>query len=189
MANPTSKVDFKTSLATFLAESIGDGTWADVINEVKVDEVGKEVAATAIKNAWGQLIANFLDDFVQAVWALHEDHSAGTLNTNGATSATYNLIDTLADGEGVHYRLHVQAHGSAANEIATFQVYGSFFRNGASIIRSQYAMTPYRSNLGSGVTVDVDDDAYAIVVTCTGEAAKDIDWSITPYAIKRFKHT
>lgn len=68
MANPVSVIDFTKTLATFLSEVVGDGTWDDILNALKYDNPGEEADATDIDAAAGQLWGNVIDDFFQATY-------------------------------------------------------------------------------------------------------------------------
>lgn len=68
MGNPTNAFDFDVSLATFLAAPISDGSNADLLVTLKVDEIGQGAVATKIAEAGGQLWSNVLDDYVQATY-------------------------------------------------------------------------------------------------------------------------
>ena len=71
MADPINPFDFATeTLATFLAKTVGDGTYADVIEALKIDQVGEEAKATEIGIAAGQIYGNTIDDFVLAAYPL-----------------------------------------------------------------------------------------------------------------------
>ena len=68
MANSPSVIDFNIRLADFLATVVGDGTWEDIFNALKIDKTGFEADATDIDAAAGQLWGNAMDDFFQAVY-------------------------------------------------------------------------------------------------------------------------
>lgn len=69
MANASNIFDLTgESLSTFLAKSIGDGTYDDVFGTLKVDEGGQAAAATGIATAVGQLWGNGFDDYLQATY-------------------------------------------------------------------------------------------------------------------------
>ena len=71
MADPINPFDFATeTLATFLAKTVGDGTYADVVEALKIDQVGEEAKATEIRIAAGQIYGNTIDDFVLAAYPL-----------------------------------------------------------------------------------------------------------------------
>jgi len=59
-------VDFTTSLSSFLATNVSNGTWADVMDALKVDDVA--AGATDITAVAGQLWANVVDDMFKATW-------------------------------------------------------------------------------------------------------------------------
>lgn len=69
MANPVTPIliDSET-LAQFLAKSVSDGTYSDVIETVKTDEAGKEAAASQIAVAAGQLWSNLGDDLFKITY-------------------------------------------------------------------------------------------------------------------------
>jgi hypothetical protein len=63
---PSSPVDFSQELSAFLASAVSNGTWADVIDALKVDAVPAQ--ATDITAVAGQLWANVQDDLFKATW-------------------------------------------------------------------------------------------------------------------------
>jgi len=71
MADLINPFDFATeTLATFLAKIVDDGTYADVVEALKIDQVGEEAKATEIRIAAGQIYGNTIDDFVLAAYPL-----------------------------------------------------------------------------------------------------------------------
>jgi len=88
MANPINPFDFATeTLATFLAKTVGDGTYADVVEELKIDQVGEEAKATEIRIAAGQIYGNTIDDFVLAAYPLLRIVATGGGGGGGETLA------------------------------------------------------------------------------------------------------
>ena len=78
MANTVNVFDFQNeTLAQFLAKSVSDGTYANVLQALKVDQAGEAAEATDIVNAAGQLWSNMTDDFVIASYPLMERVSKG----------------------------------------------------------------------------------------------------------------
>lgn len=59
-------VNFSQTLASFLASAVSDGTWNDVIEQLKVDQ--SPAQATDITQNAGQLWANVVDDMFKATW-------------------------------------------------------------------------------------------------------------------------
>jgi|GEM_PF-5537163 len=59
-------IDFNQTLSSFLATAVSDGTWADVTDALKVDDVA--AAATDITANAGQLWGNVMDDMFKATW-------------------------------------------------------------------------------------------------------------------------
>jgi hypothetical protein len=68
MAYPTNPIDLSIAWATFLAQSVDDGSWSDVVVTEKIDEPGKDAAATQIEIAAGQIWSNLIDSFVETVY-------------------------------------------------------------------------------------------------------------------------
>lgn len=68
MSNPTSPIDFSISLSSFLSQIVSDGTYGDIIDVLKADEVGAEATASQIPAAAGQLWSNLIDDMFKATW-------------------------------------------------------------------------------------------------------------------------
>ena len=88
MANPINPFDFATeTLATFLAKTVGDGTYADVVEELKIDQVGRQAKATEIRIAAGQIYGNTIDDFVLAAYPLLRRVALGGGGGGGETLA------------------------------------------------------------------------------------------------------
>lgn len=92
MANTVNTFLFATEdLATYLAKPVSDGTNVDLVQTLKVDEVGKEALASQIFEAAGELYGNTLDDFVLAAYPLIREVATGlfagdiTLNTASPT--------------------------------------------------------------------------------------------------------
>jgi hypothetical protein len=71
MSNPTSVIDFDVTLADFLATAVSDGTWDDILDTLKFDEVGNEAAATEVDGAGGQLWSNMVDDYIITAYPNH----------------------------------------------------------------------------------------------------------------------
>lgn len=103
MSNEVNIFDLENeTLAQFLARTADDGTFAHVFNAVKVDKTGKEVPATNIYKAAGQLWANGFDDYLKVTYPLMRAVALGQaipdattsvkgkvqLATNGGTGAT-----------------------------------------------------------------------------------------------------
>jgi len=88
MADPINPFDFVTeTLATFLAKTVGDGTYADVVEALKIDQVGEEAKATEIRIAAGQIYGNTIDDFVLAAYPLLRIVATGGGGGGGETLA------------------------------------------------------------------------------------------------------
>jgi hypothetical protein len=86
MADPINPFDFATeTLATFLAKTVGDGTYADVVESLKIDQVGEEAKATEIRIAAGQIYGNTIDDFVLAAYPLLRTVATGGGGGGGLT--------------------------------------------------------------------------------------------------------
>jgi len=66
MGNPAPVVDFSTWIADFLGQTVGDGTWGDVLVAPKVDAKAAD-ASDQVNNA-AQLWANAQDDMFNASW-------------------------------------------------------------------------------------------------------------------------
>ncbi len=95
MANPINPFDFATeTLATFLAKTVGDGTYADVVEALKIDQVGEEAKATEIRIAAGQIYGNTIDDFVLAAYPLLRIVATGGGGGGEDLAATLVLGDT-----------------------------------------------------------------------------------------------
>jgi hypothetical protein len=106
MANPVNPIDYATEdLATFLAKTVDNGTYNDVLTTLKVDEAGNATAATQIPEAIGQLWGNVVDDFFQASYPYVREVATGTLTGPFTFDGTVTLdsaspILTVGDGAG-----------------------------------------------------------------------------------------
>ncbi len=78
MANAVNVFSLTTEqLSTFLAKSVSDGTYADVIGTLKTDSPGLEAPATGIATASGQLLSNLVDDYIQASYPAVQNVAIG----------------------------------------------------------------------------------------------------------------
>ena len=94
MADPINPFDFATeTLATFLAKTVGDGTYADVVEALKIDQVGEEAKATEIRIAAGQIYGNTIDDFVLAAYPLLRTVATG--GGGGGSRLAFNPTPTI----------------------------------------------------------------------------------------------
>jgi hypothetical protein len=70
MAHDPNPVDFSLSFADFIAQSVSDGTWSDVLVTEKEDRTA--TPATGIRRRTGQLWGNLVDSFIARVWEMFE---------------------------------------------------------------------------------------------------------------------
>lgn len=108
MADPVNPFDFAgEDLVTFLAKVVSDGTYADIVEALKVDAAGQAVPASRIVEAIGQLYGNTMDDFLLAAYPLLRQVATGgaggwslgdstTINM-GVNGALYLFDDDLTD--------------------------------------------------------------------------------------------
>ena len=68
MGNTVNAFDFDNSLALFLVGAVGGGTYSDILETLKFDEVGNEATAAQIAAAGGQLWSNLEDDYLLATY-------------------------------------------------------------------------------------------------------------------------
>lgn len=101
MANTTSSISYLTEdLATFLAKSVSDGTYADIVQTLKTDQVGEEAAATQIAIAAGQLWSNVEDDFFLASYPLIRQVATGLFSLDaGFTFSSNGVSPTVVEAE------------------------------------------------------------------------------------------
>lgn len=121
MANATNQVDYAAEdLATFLAKAVSDGTYADVVGDLKVDAGGNGAAASDIASSVGQLWGNLVDDFFQSsypfVRAVATGNLTGPIEIAGDLDVTGNLdlsgsngIVKIGDGNGTGPTLRIDA--------------------------------------------------------------------------------
>jgi len=183
MANPTSEADFTIPLATFLATAISDGDWGDVLDVEKVDEVGKLVPASQIKDAAGELWVNLIDDVVQKVWELNPGREDYQLDTVGAVTDTESLI-TLADGEFTDIKVRVMALTAANSERGFIDVEGQFYRD-TTVKVLQLISSPVQVGL-TGITANLVINSNDVELVVTGIAAKTIEWQARVEHVRRF---
>ena len=94
MADPINPFDFvNETLATFLAKTVGNGTYADVVEALKIDQVGEEAKATEIRIAAGQIYGNTIDDFVLAAYPLLRTVATG--GGGGGSRLAFNPTPTI----------------------------------------------------------------------------------------------
>jgi hypothetical protein len=108
MANTINIFDESVSWATFLATSVGGGdpgTWADVFETLKVDEVGYEALAADIAANNGQLLGNAVDDFV--AWA----HPAVCKVLLGSAAGGIKLDDLATPDDNTDLNASTTRHG------------------------------------------------------------------------------
>ncbi len=179
MANPTSVIDFSIPLATWLSSAVSDGTWANVAQDLKVDEPGQAAPATAISTAAGQLWANMVDDFILNVYGINQGAKAYETTTTDATPVTLATLATLsADGDA--YVIQVEAQGktdaAAGGEVLDATLGGLYHRASGSVL----VLNPVSSVSRVGLTtaapalVVVGND---VTLTATGELATNIKWT------------
>ena len=70
MGNPASVIDFDVPRATFLAQTVNGGTWADVFSVAKFD--GTARGATEQKKYPARIWSNAVDDFVKTAYLVFE---------------------------------------------------------------------------------------------------------------------
>lgn len=102
MGNPVNVFDIAgEDLATFLASSISDGTWADVFTTEKVDENLPSTEATAIETNVGALWGNAVDDFIKAAYPILRSVTVGPILLAGAETGDGAAgADELVIGDG-----------------------------------------------------------------------------------------
>ena len=94
MADPINPFDFvNETLATFLAKTVGNGTYSDVVEALKIDQVGEEAKATGIRVAAGQIYGNTIDDFVLAAYPLLRTVATG--GGGGGSRLAFNPTPTI----------------------------------------------------------------------------------------------
>ena len=138
MANSPNLIQRTTTLATFLATAISDGTYSDVIETIKVDAAGQEAAATDIADAGGQLVANLWDDTTlrviemydrgTKVWLVADATERDALGSDDDLAA--NDLAFQADTTGILYCVSVD--GGAASTWAAIAATGNVVGPGAS---------------------------------------------------------
>lgn len=83
MSNLSNVFDFAgEDLATFLAKVVSDGTYDDVLDELKTDRPGFEAPASSISTASGQLWSNMVDDFIESAYPLLRSADLGEYTQN-----------------------------------------------------------------------------------------------------------
>lgn len=129
MGNPANVFDIASeSLATFLAKAVGGGTWSDVIETTKDDDLNPSTAAAAIEARAGVLWANMVDDFIQAAYPIlrsvptmpgsSTDNAIARFDgTSGAT--IQNSAVTIDDSGNVATSAMVSAGSVTITEAAT----------------------------------------------------------------------
>ena len=118
MGNTTNAFDFTVPLSTFLASSISDGTYSDLLETLKFDEIGNEAQATDIPSAAGQLWSNLADDYVLATYPVFyratkvwREASIAALSALGSDDGL--LADEIGYSEAENSMFHVVSVDSA----------------------------------------------------------------------------
>lgn len=177
MANATSKIDLTIPLATFLAQVEGDGTIADVIDDLKVDRTGYEVNASGISVAGGQRWANLVDDFIQKVYALNPGREDYALQTVGAVSTTQTIATLAVDGDLWRIGGIVTGRTSTAAEVVSARIDGHFYRSGGTVLPLDPTHAIVQLGL-AGVDAALVIATNDVQVQVTGIGGKTIDWSV-----------
>ena len=179
MANPTSVIDFSIPLSTWLASAVSDGTWADVAQDLKVDEPGQAAPATAISTAAGQLWSNMIDDAILTLYGINQGAKSYDTTTADAVPVSLATLATLTT-DGDAYRIQVEAQGktdaAGGGEVLDATLGGLYYRTGGAVLVLNPTATVSRVGLTTAAPalVVVGND---VTLTATGEAATNIKWT------------
>lgn len=177
MSSTSTIFDFSVPLATWLADTYDDATYADVFQALKYDRVGYEAAASQLVAGAGQLWSNGVDDFILYVYAHNPGRKDYTLSTSGATTDSQ-LLATL-DTNGQLWRIEGIVTGRTATqgEVVSCKIGGHYYRAAGSVSTLDLTHTVARATLASA-DADIVVTGDNVSVVCTGEAAKDITWHV-----------
>lgn len=178
MANGTNAFDFSVKLQDFLAQAIDDGTYADIINALKIDKAGFIAPATGITVASGQLWSNVVDDFMQRVYGLNPGRKDYTLATVGALTSNVVLATLTADGQ--LYRIKGEATGRTGTdaEVASVKFSGHFYRDSGVVNVIDPIHTIVETAPLAGIDLDLDIDSDDVRLLATGIGGKNVGWAI-----------
>lgn len=186
MANTISKWDYSIPFATFLATSIGNGTFEDIVSKLKVDPPGEPAAATDIFTNSGQLLSNLLDDKLAEDYRIHEGNKLHAFNTTNATPANL-TIETLAnDGDAVYIRATVLAK-STTGELLEMQLGGTFYRAAGIVSVLNPISSPARLGFAVTVVAELVRSGNDILAQVTGAVAKTVAWDFTINESRRYR--
>lgn len=153
MSNPTNVFDIPgETLAQFLAKGVSDGTYADVLDALKVDAVGEEATATQIPDASGQLWSNMVDDFIEAAYPILRGITASfpprkQVFLNQTISGVDQALSDPLDFSPVLDSVRIKLNGVDQEEGEDFSV------SGTSIV--------WLAGTGSAVDLDTQDRLVA----------------------------
>lgn len=179
MSDP-SNLDLTIPLADFLADFVSDGTWANVLTDLKADALGEEAAASDIAAAAGQLWSNQMDNMFLEMYRIHQGNTLFSTSTVDATPVTVGTIDTLtADRDAAFVRVTVTARAPGSDAFVLEQSLGAtFYRAGGTISQ----LNPINPVSRVGLTTAISEfliTGNVIAVQVTGEAATGLNWAVT----------
>jgi hypothetical protein len=183
-----SQLDLTIPFDTWIAQTIGDGTWADVIVRTKIDKPGNLVDATEIKDFGGQLVANVWDDMFVQSYRIHQGNQLITHDSASDDKDDIATLDTLtADGDAVYIRATVTAR-DITNPAFLLEAHlgATFYRSGGSLSELSPISTITRVGLTTATT-SIFATGDTIIARVQGENATDIAWDFTVDELRRLR--
>lgn len=181
-------LDLTIPLETFLAATVGNGTWADVLVTTKQDKPGSIIDALGIEFNGGQLVANQWDNMFRQMYRIHQGNQLITHDSTDDAKTLIATLDTLtADGDAVYIRATVTARIIATpGNLLEAHLGGTFHRVGGaiSVVNPISTVTPVGLTTAVPSLVFAGNDIFARV---EGEVATDIAWDFTIDELRRLR--
>lgn len=181
-------LDLTIPYNTWIAQTIGDGTWADVIVRTKNDKPGNLVDATEIKDFGGQLVANVWDDMFVENYRIHQGNQLISHDSASDDKDDIATLDTLTvNGDAVYIRATVMARvAGTPGKVFEAHLGGTFYRDGGtiSVLNPVSALSLAGFTTATAVIIVSGDD---IVARVQGENVTDITWDYTIDELRRLR--
>lgn len=186
MANSPNVIDLSIPLADFLAQSVDDGTYSDIIETLKFDRAGQEAAATQQDEFTGQLWGNLQDDMFLTLYALNQGRKDYELDTVDAATDSDTLATLTTDGDA--YRIEATVLGKTATdgEVAYARLQGVYYRTGGTVLL--LAPTKTLAQIGlAGVDANLVISGDDVNLEVTGALGFTIAWTGRVATVQEFR--
>jgi hypothetical protein len=178
MANTTAAADLSLTYAEQVAEPVSDGTYSDVITTLKTDETGLEAPASAISKYSGRLWANFVDDFMRAVWDSLQGLAVYSVQTTDATPMLLDVAELPNDGDAVWLEYRFQAKTATPGEVVTGTLNGMIHNQGGAPTPLGDTGTIFTTAPLAAASFEWAVSGTTVQTEIIGVAGKTIQWTI-----------